>query len=480
MLKRFVILGLVLLLAGSAGLGWVLTEKRKDQQQTARYQSKYGSQLGKEMEQYDEWLRLPAEKRTALPPVLDEQGRIKTKAQLQQEQQGRLKADLDKLAGSQADSAEVATKAGSDAQALADFLYGDNWQQELNKYKGQQEQKELILNGSIVCTSIGGAIFTGCLLLYTIRLVIKVSSSLGKLLADALADRRQTRQASGGRALASADAGRGSGQVQDKNADKDVSPGTCAGDKPCPQVAGLRIQMEGNSSKEPPVQLPQVQVASQLQASSAEQTQSAQRMADQSKKPLKTLFSARRASTLDRPSPSGIGYRTSGIQHPTAGVKQTTTEAPDPLNNTLIELTQQVAAIREYASTQQDRVQKLQEGYDWNIIRNFCLRVIRCIDNVENRIRERAGQNGEAVHLREIRDELLFALESSGIEQFEPEINSDYQRQEKFAEAVKERESCDDPDLTGRIAKVVRPGYQYFIDDKTARVVRPAMVMLFA
>jgi len=175
----------------------------------------------------------------------------------------------------------------------------------------------------------------------------------------------------------------------------------------------------------------------------------------------------------------GIQYRTSGIQHSTAGVRQTTAKVPDPLNNTLRELTQQVAAIREYASTQQDRVQKLQEGYDWNIIRNFCLRVIWCIDNVENRITERAGKNGEAVHLREIRDELLFAMESSGIEQFEPEINSDYRGQEKHIEAVKERESCDDPDLAGKIAKVIKPGYQYFVDDKHIKIVRPAMVMLF-
>jgi len=139
-----------------------------------------------------------------------------------------------------------------------------------------------------------------------------------------------------------------------------------------------------------------------------------------------------------------------------------------------------MAAIREYASTQQDRVKKLQEGYDWNIIKNFCMRVIRCLDNLDNRIRTLSGNNGEAVELHEIRDELLFALESSGIEQFEPEINSDYHGQEKHAEAVKERESCDDPNLAGKIAKVVRPGYQYFIDDENVRIVRPAMVMLFS
>jgi molecular chaperone GrpE (heat shock protein) len=446
MLKRFVILGLVLLLAGSAALAWVLTEKRKEQQQTAHYQSKYGSELGKEMEQYDEWLRLPAEKRTALPPVLDEQGRIKTKAQLLQEQQGRLKADLDKLAGGE-----------PDARALADFLYGENWQEELNKYKGQKERKELILNGSIVCVSIGGAIFTGCLLLYTIRLVIKVSSGLGKLLADALAARCAGRRVPRDASLVN----------------------------PLPMDDG-RERMDESSGIE--AQAGEVQVASQLQDSSAKQTQS--------KKPLKTLSNVNRQlaalaagqRSVDRYAETCIPYESEPLllscarkTQGEAGEKKPplSRDGPDPLNNTLIELTQQVAAIREYASTQQDRVEKLQEGYDWNIIRNFCLRVIRCIDNVENRIRERAGKNGEAVHLREIKDELLFAIESSGIEQFEPEINSDYRGQEKHIEAVKERQCCDDPDLTGKIARVIRPGYQYFVDDKHVKIVRPAMVMLF-
>ncbi len=464
MLKRFVILGLVLLLAGSAALAWVLTEKRKEQQQAAHYQSKYGSELGKEMEQYDEWLRLPAEKRTALPPVLDEQGRIKTKAQLLQEQQGRLKADLDKLAGGE-----------SDARALADFLYGENWQEELNKYKGQKERKELILNGSIVCVSIGGAIFTGCLLLYTIRLVIKVSSGLGKLLADALAARCAGRRVPWH--------GLPAHEITARMA--------------VPQDDG-RERMDESSGIQ--AQAGEVQVASQLQDIDLGTPPGGNPKKSQSKKPLKSLSNVNRnvarasspwehgqdgrATTakkmgVDRYAETCIPYESEEPSE--AGEKKPplSLEGPDPLNNTLIELTQQVAAIREYASTQQDRVQKLQEGYDWNIIRNFCLRVIRCIDNVENRIRERAGKNGEAVHLREIRDELLFAIESSGIEQFEPEINSDYRGQEKHIEAVKERQSADDPDLTGKIARVIRPGYQYFVDDKHVKIVRPAMVMLF-
>jgi hypothetical protein len=75
---------------------------------------------------------------------------------------------------------------------------------------------------------------------------------------------------------------------------------------------------------------------------------------------------------------------------------------------------------------------------------------------------------------------LIFALESSGIEQFEPEANSEYRGQEKFAEAVKDKQNCDDPKQAGKIANVIRPGYQYFINEENVKIVRPAQVRLYA
>ncbi|UCF15675.1 MAG: hypothetical protein JSW59_19955, partial [Phycisphaerales bacterium] len=65
-------------------------------------------------------------------------------------------------------------------------------------------------------------------------------------------------------------------------------------------------------------------------------------------------------------------------------------------------------------------------------------------------------------------------------EQFEPETNSEYRGQEKYAEAVKDKLDCDDPEQTGRIANVIRPGYQYFINDENVKIVRPAQVRLYA
>jgi hypothetical protein len=164
----------------------------------------------------------------------------------------------------------------------------------------------------------------------------------------------------------------------------------------------------------------------------------------------------------------------------TETAKQAAAEHSEPIDLTLKDLAEQVSAIREYASHQQEKVEKLQDGYDWNIIRTFCLKIIRCIDNMESRIAGLAEQNISTTDLEEIRDELIFALESSGVEQFEPELNSNYRGQKKAVEAVKERKPTDDTNLIGKIAEIIRHGYQYAIDEKNVKIVRTAKVKLFA
>jgi molecular chaperone GrpE (heat shock protein) len=151
----------------------------------------------------------------------------------------------------------------------------------------------------------------------------------------------------------------------------------------------------------------------------------------------------------------------------------------EPFNETLQQLNDQISSIRQYASSQQDRVEKLQTGYDWNIIRTFCLRIIRCIDNLDDRIERLPDDSGAMDVLSDIRDELLFALESSGVERFDLEHGSEFCGQERLAEAIKEKEISDNPELKGRIARVVKSGYQYIIDDENTKVVRTARIQLY-
>ncbi len=66
------------------------------------------------------------------------------------------------------------------------------------------------------------------------------------------------------------------------------------------------------------------------------------------------------------------------------------------------------------------------------------------------------------------------------MEQFEPEINSDYRGQERCVEAVKDKQRSNKPNMTGKIAKVIRPGYQYVIDEENTKVVRTAQVKIYS
>ena len=180
MRRKFVIVGLILLFAGTALLGWVLAERWEEQQKAARYKLKYSSETNDYLAQYNEWLQLPPQERTNLPPLLDKYVKAKTEAQLRQEQQERLKADIDKLAAGE-----------TVGYPLADILYGENWQDEVDAYTERQEQNELILTGSIVCASMGGSILTWCLLLWTAGLGVRGVSGSREYLAHVFRNRDQ-------------------------------------------------------------------------------------------------------------------------------------------------------------------------------------------------------------------------------------------------------------------------------------------------
>ncbi len=151
----------------------------------------------------------------------------------------------------------------------------------------------------------------------------------------------------------------------------------------------------------------------------------------------------------------------------------------EPEPSDLGKLTEELTALREYASSQQSRIEKYQDGYDWNILKNFCLRIIRCIDNLETQIEKLEMAGEDVTSLQNAYDELVFALESSSIEQYRPDLDSQYKGQEKCMEVVKQRKLCADPKRDGAIAAVIRPGYRYVVDSQQPKIVRTAQVMLY-
>lgn len=427
MRKNLTIVASILLVAGGAALGWVLSERGKDRQEAAHYQANYSEGRGDYVKQYDEWLMTPPQERAELPLLLDENGKTKTREQLWQDQQGRLRADLDQLA-----TGEITPP------AFAEVLYGETWQTELSEYEKRKEMQAFVFTGSIVCASIGGLVYAWWVLLWAGRLGVKAASGLKRLIKSRRGAAEQ------------------GGEEKPEPADADDTP----------------PEENADEQQEEPARRPRITVKPTFTETVEREPRPMGSMTQRPTYPLE-----REKFVVSVP---GEKSSDSGVSVASASKTDEPGEQSKPIDNTLTDLTQQVSAIREYAASQQDRLEKLQDGYDWNIIRTFCLRVIRAVDNLDNRIVQLKEDDVETTHLEEVRDELIFALESSGIEQFEPETDSEYRGQEKLAEAVKDKQSCDDPEQAGKIANVIRPGYQYFINEENVKIVRPAQVRLYA
>ncbi len=453
MQKLSVIIGLVLLLIGSSMLWWIVSERRKEQQEVDSFKLKYSSETNEYIQQYEQWLQLPPEERTELPLGLDGNGNSKTQAQLQLEQQERLKADMDKLAAGE-----------MTVYPFADDVYGGNWQDELSEYKKQKELSEFIFTGSIMCTSVGGIIVGWFTLLNIARLLIRILAGLKNFLARVFGSKKQSNDSPPGEADIKE-------LEQEKNPEEKEQQQNQFGD-----ISKVLV----NSGWQHPEFVRGKSKIRRQKADISISSESCLKNKEESRS--KEHFGSRSVQKTEKTPevPSNKKAVRSKDKQKNETMLTVGSEQSNPIDNTLRDLTQQVSAIREYAAHQQNRLEKLQDGYDWNIIKSFCLRIIRCIDNLECRIIQLAEQECEVADLEEVRDELIFALESSGVEQFEPEINSEYRGQEKYAEAVKEKQRCRDPEQRGKIEKVLKPGYQCFIDEENVRIVRPAQVRLYA
>lgn len=502
MLKKCAILGVAVLLVGGIALGWLIKETRSEQAQTRRLRTKYAIQPDEYLNKYGRWNLLSPEEQTRLVLEMDKERQSKTRQQLAEEQQARLRVDIEKLAAGQVSSGEI-----------SDFLYGPGWEEEVAKYKKLQEQKEIAQTTSIVCISVGGTILGGCCAIWLVYAFVRLVHVI----------RAWRRSRSEEQAPAPPEAPElteipveepaevpSVAQAEPKSKPRSLSPVSPSSNPPQASPEGLHeegflprtlgtfatsrrptLMVRKAPEENPTTILMSDEPSNQEWSPDMQWSVSAVRDGDSEDIVQAPQFSQPSPRTLEREErmpdvPNGLKEQAEGLQKQLAefkevaqSVQQATRQQSEPLSSTLKELAQQVSAIRDYAASQQDRVEKLQDGYDWGIIRTFCLRVIRCLDNVEKRI-EDLGQDDEATgHLEEIRDELIFALESSGVERFEPEIDSDYRGMEKLAEAVKEKQASSKPGRTGRIAKVLRPGYRYMIDDDNFKVVRTAQIKLF-
>lgn len=437
MSKTWAIWAILFLLAGVIGLGKVLVERRAEQLQTSAHREQYSEASIGYLERYNQWCQLTPEEQQDNPWGQGLYGGGKDTEQFREEQHTRLKADLSALAAGV-----------KKPQTLADVLYGHGWQHEVDKYRKQKELRDAIAVASMVSTLAGIIMLFG----YAVKRFAKTRanrSEASKIDSSGIFIKQEEYEAE-------TDTKTETGTEQEMEV---ISPKKSPdqSDSDAGQFANEHLSQE-------------VAVASGEESRPGNSAGYFQGLGTQQERSgstaVKELLRGRGGGLEDLGGRSAIQVDTLMSTEP---VKQ----------DDLSELTQEVSAIREFAAQQQDRVRQLQDGYDWGIIKRFCIRVIRCIDNLDDRIKKLCEEGLDTEYMEDVRDELVFSLESSGVEQFEPELGSDYRGQEKLAEAVRTREPADSPDLTGKIAEIVRPGYKYVVSDEDMKVVRSSRVKLY-
>lgn len=448
--KVWIVWALFLLLPGAVGLSIHYAQKTALQRRIAVSASQIGQDpTAKEyLQMHEQWAKLSAEEKANNPWGYGLYGGQEIQNRLQEGQFDRLAADLPSLQRGVTHYPEE----------MAAVMYGSGWQQIVEEYQKQLAVSEIILISSTFLIAIGGLILVGGIFKAIIVLIVNRRKN----------DQEQT------------------DSLDTDSAEFDIQDGTAS----CsPRSSEKYVDTE--------------------QASDIQADQSAHSIADSkteisesSKEQDEGYFqSHKKTAQSDSNQPEAISgeFSTKPTMPPKSKVKKPkkdsyfgwavdlddssdfeTLMTTEPLTKELTELTEEVSAIRQFAAQQQDQMRKLQDGYDWMIIRRFCLRIIRSIDNIDDRISHlQEQQNDASVYLEDIRDELIFALESSGIEQFKPDLNITFKGLEKYAEAVRERALTKDDQLSGCIAQVVRPGYQYLVSDDDVKIVRCAQVKLY-
>jgi len=422
-----------LLLVGIIGLSVYVVQKqmRGEEVRQARASTAENQVLEEYLGMYDKWSGLSAEEKGDNPWGQGQYGGPEIQRRLRDGQSDRLLADA-------ADLENDLTRYPAE---LAEVMYGRQWRQELDAYHRRQSTTELILIGSIFFLAGGSIVGLGG--------TVKWLFLRWRCKRDAQDEADTSTDTATGTAQDSVSA--------QSSEPEDSELAACDTDTPEPTGASDQGYFGSRSKDRGPQPVCSTESSSEFSEF------------------MQKLPAGGTGSGQSR-SDNYFGWAVELEEKPELKTMMTT----EPLTRELTELTEEVSAIRHFAAQQQDQVRKLQDGYDWMIVRRFCMRIIRCIDNIEDRVGRLPDEESVLKeHLEDIRDELVFALESSGVEQYEPDSDISYKGLERYAEAVKDRVSTDDAERAGCIAQVVRCGYQYLVNDDDVKIVRCAQVKLY-
>jgi molecular chaperone GrpE (heat shock protein) len=136
-----------------------------------------------------------------------------------------------------------------------------------------------------------------------------------------------------------------------------------------------------------------------------------------------------------------------------------------------------LGGMRDYLAKSTESIRRYQEGYDFQILKNFVRQIARAIADLERNLLKVPDEAKPA--LIEAKEDLLELLYRNGVEPIVPETGASYRGMEGYAEVSPEKVPATDLAQRGNVAEVTRPGYRYTFDTDNGRVIQSAMVKLY-
>ncbi|MBC8378613.1 MAG: hypothetical protein H8E62_05505 [Planctomycetes bacterium] len=453
--NTWILWALILMVAGAIGLGYHHAQRKALNDRIAQAARITAENPATEeyLAMYHRWISLPPEEKAENPWGQDPYGGPEIQKRLKDGQSARLLADVPDLDKGLKQCPEE----------LAEVLYGYGWRSEVELYRSECKKAEAIFIATVFIFACSGVIIAGgtgnILLSYCLGRIRRSREEARQVIEKHFEETLET----------------------DDDSELPEQP-----DQTEPQAETEDTAQSAADAEDTPNQENQKETPPSTRGSpgyfesikkGSNKSETSTAAPEAGKKSLSELSTSVQTMCDDKPSKDPyFGWAVDADESSSLESLMTT----EPLTKELTELTEEVSAIRQFAAQQQDQVRKLQDGYDWMIIRRFCMRVIRSIDNIDDRINRLNESDSElTMCLEDIRDELVFGLESSGIEQFNPDLKTPFKGLEKYVEAVRQRVLTEDESLIGCIAEIARPGYQYLINDDDVKIVRCAQVKLY-
>ncbi|MHC4553590.1 MAG: hypothetical protein ACYSUT_12630, partial [Planctomycetota bacterium] len=353
--NSWILWALILLLPGAGGLGFHFAQKNAIEEQLASAVKVTSENPTTEeyLQMYDAWSNLTPDEKLENSWGQGQYGGPEIQKRLRENQIHQLWADMPDL--------DKGFK--HYPEHLAEMLYGIGWQEQLEEYRNKREIADMTLIGSVLIISSGGLIFLGGLIKIVVVLILKKKNESAESMTAEESESDETESEE-------------TPVAEDIAEMTEVSSLTDADSHPVSDAEKMVMSKDDQedlpaTEKDDKGYFGAKKVASDQDPDGGDGQKESKELS-----PLTASLSA--TSVSDQPSKDAyFGWAVDGDGSADLDTMMTT----EPLTKELTELSEEMSAIREFAAQQQDQVRKLQDGYDWMIVRRFCMRIIRCVDN---------------------------------------------------------------------------------------------------